>query len=40
MARYRCKHCKKIVKRKSTKQWIKSWCDNTGRYVHLMRVVK
>jgi len=36
--KYRCKHCRKIVLRVSNKQWIKSWCDETSKYVHLMRV--
>ena len=36
--KYRCKHCKKIVTRESDKQWIKSYCDDTDRYVHLQRV--
>ena len=35
--KYICKHCKKIVLRKSDKQWIKSLCDKTGKIVHLMR---
>ena len=37
-AKYRCKHCKKVVLQRSTKQWIKSWCDETEQYVRLMRV--
>jgi hypothetical protein len=38
MIPYRCKHCKKTVMRDSIKAWIKSYCDTTGRYVHLVRV--
>ena len=40
MNKYRCVHCKKIVKRESTKQWIESYCEETGRIVHLMLVKK
>lgn len=35
---YRCKWCKQIVLRESKKQWIKSYCDKSGKYVHLVRV--
>lgn len=35
--KYRCKHCKKIVDRDSKKKWIKSYCDETGKTVHLQR---
>jgi phage FluMu protein Com len=35
---YRCKHCGKTVQRDSDKAWIKSYCDDTDRDVHLMRV--
>ncbi len=38
MAKYKCKHCRKVVERRSTKQWIKSYCDRAGKYIHLMRV--
>ncbi len=37
-ALYRCKHCKQILKRKSSKAWIKSYCDRAGRDVHLVRM--
>ena len=37
-ARYRCAHCQRIVRRVSTKRWVKSWCDRTNRRVHLMRL--
>lgn len=36
--RYRCVHCGKVVMRASTKRWVKSWCEATGREVHLQRV--
>ena len=32
---YKCIHCKKIVKRESTKKWIKSYCETTGKNVRL-----
>lgn len=35
---YRCPHCKETVERDSTKQWIKSYCDKTGKNVHLQLV--
>jgi ribosomal protein L37AE/L43A len=35
---YFCKHCNKIVKRESSKQWIKSYCDETGKTVHLLKL--
>jgi phage FluMu protein Com len=38
MTNYRCKHCGKVVKRDSDKQWIKSYCDTTGRNVRLQRI--
>lgn len=34
---YRCKHCGKTVFRESTKAWIKSYCEESGRDVHLTR---
>ena len=40
MSRYRCAHCKKVVKRDSNKAWIKSYCESTGKTVHLIRVQK
>ena len=33
---YRCGQCGKIVKRESTKKWIKSYCDATGKNARLM----
>lgn len=35
--RYRCAHCMKTVRRTSSKAWIRSYCETTGRYVRLMR---
>ena len=35
---YRCKHCEKRVFRDSDKAWIKSYCDDTGKWTRLMRV--
>uniref|UniRef100_A0A6H1ZNC2 Uncharacterized protein n=1 Tax=viral metagenome TaxID=1070528 RepID=A0A6H1ZNC2_9ZZZZ len=37
-AKYRCKHCGRVLLRRSTKQWIANWCYTTGRDVHLMRL--
>lgn len=37
---YKCKHCGKVVKRYSYAKWIKSYCEKTGKDVHLMRVKK
>ncbi len=36
--RYRCAHCRKIVKRSSAKAWVKSYCAATGRTVHLVKM--
>lgn len=35
---YRCSHCCKIVKRDSEKQWLKSWCEQSQKYVRLQKV--
>lgn len=35
---YWCKHCKKEIKRNSTKGWIDSYCESTGKNVRLMKV--
>ena len=37
MNKYKCKHCGHIVKRESDKQWIKSYCDTTGKSVRLIK---
>jgi len=38
MAKYRCKHCGKVVERDSDKEWIKSYCSETGRDTHITKV--
>ena len=38
MNRYKCKHCGKIVERESTKAWIRSDCETTGKIVHLIKI--
>lgn len=35
---YKCKHCGKIVKRESDKQWISSYCDETGKNARLILI--
>lgn len=37
-AKYRCRHCGKVVWLQSDKAWVKSWCSTTQREVHLVRV--
>lgn len=39
-ARYRCKHCGKIVSRDGGKAWINSYCEQTGRDTRLVRIKK
>jgi len=34
---YKCKHCGKTVLRDSQKAWIRSYCEYTGKDVHLVR---
>jgi hypothetical protein len=34
---YCCRYCGKVVERDSEKAWIKSYCEKTGRIVHLIR---
>lgn len=36
--RYRCPLCKKIVKRNDGRQWIKSFCDSTGKSTRLIKI--
>jgi len=38
MAKYQCPLCKKIVERESMKQWIKSYCEKTGKNTRLQRI--
>ncbi|OQB03122.1 MAG: VRR-NUC domain protein [Parcubacteria group bacterium ADurb.Bin216] len=35
--KYKCNHCGAIVERESNKQWIKSYCENTDKDVHLIK---
>jgi hypothetical protein len=35
--KYKCVHCKKVVERDSSKQWIKSYCVETGKTVRLQK---
>lgn len=37
---YRCGKCGKIMPRQSDKAWIKSYCDNTGQDVRIMKMAK
>lgn len=37
---YRCRHCEKMVWRKGSKHWMKSYCEETGKNVHLMLIPK
>lgn len=37
-ATYRCSHCGQTVERASTKAWIRSYCQQADRSVHLLRV--
>lgn len=36
---YDCKHCGKRVWRESDKQWVKSFCVDSNRTVHLQKAV-
>lgn len=36
--KYRCPHCGEVVVRKSERAWIKSYCDKTGKTVHMQKV--
>lgn len=38
MNNYLCIHCGKVVPRISNKAWVKSYCDTTGRTVHLQSI--
>lgn len=35
---FTCRHCGKTVLRAETKKWVKSFCESTGKNVHLIRV--
>lgn len=36
-SKYKCTHCGVIVDRDSEKQWIKSYCAKTNKYVRLQK---
>jgi ribosomal protein L37AE/L43A len=36
--KYKCKYCGKEVERESEKQWIPSYCEETGKTVRLIRL--
>ena len=38
MSKYRCNHCGQVVERDSTKRWIKSLCERTGKTTRLWRL--
>lgn len=38
MNKYRCNHCGKVVERDSSKRWIKSYCETTGKDARLRRI--
>jgi len=38
MNSYKCKHCGRIVKRESDKAWLQSYCENTDKRVHIVKV--
>lgn len=38
LVKYRCVHCGNVLLRESTKQWVKSFCDITGKTAHLQRI--
>jgi endogenous inhibitor of DNA gyrase (YacG/DUF329 family) len=35
---YKCAHCQKIVEREDQRQWIKSYCEETGQYTRLIKL--
>ena len=38
--KYRCPHCGKIEIRECSKAWVKSYCDKTGKNVHMQKSKK
>lgn len=38
--KYYCKHCKNIFVRMSDKKWIKSYCEDADKSVHLTLLKK
>jgi ribosomal protein L37AE/L43A len=37
MNKYKCSHCVKVVERDSEKLWLKSYCIESRKYVHIMK---
>lgn len=37
-SKYKCNKCGKIILRNSTKYWIKSFCEETGKDARLYRI--
>ena len=40
LRKYRCPKCKKVVKRNSDKQWIKSMCGDSGNIMTRLILIK
>jgi hypothetical protein len=38
MNKYRCVHCGRVVHYDDNRKWIKSYCDDKQKWVHLQRV--
>ncbi len=38
MTKYRCVHCGKVLRRRSMKQWLKSYCSTACMIAHLQRL--
>ena len=38
ISEYRCVHCGKKVERHSDKHWIKSYCEEKGKYTRLILI--
>lgn len=36
--KYRCPHCGKVEIRECSKAWVKSYCDKTGKTVHMQKI--
>jgi len=36
--KYKCVHCLKVVGRESSKKWIPSYCETTGKNVRLQLI--
>lgn len=37
LTKYKCPHCEAILYRDSDKQWIDSYCDDTGRMARIIK---